>query len=343
MKERRTFEFLNVMRFVSAAWVVLAHLGAPPLDSLVAGSHAQLVRKALIAPFSGVAAVMVFFLISGFCIHYPHLTGKPFAAVSFWLQRFVRIGVPLLAAVLIHRWWGTERWLRNMLWAVYCEMIYYALYPLLRIVMEWAGTLRLVVGSLVASWLFCLIPDTGYGHIFAYGNAWTWLVCLPVWLGGCLLANWIANGQRLPTVMRVAEAWIDRHLVMARWMIWGLSSLLLVFGMKEIFPFKYSLPAFGVMALPWFFAEMNRPDQVSWISRLGLCGYSIYLMHAVALPVEGAWLFAGLHPLAAWSLRIVVIAGVCCIFYLAIELPSHRLARKLGAWWHDRAVRVAAR
>ena len=34
------------------------------------------------------------------------------------------------------------------------------------------------MGSLVVSWLFCLQPDSGYGHIMTYGDAWTWLVCV---------------------------------------------------------------------------------------------------------------------------------------------------------------------
>ncbi len=157
MSERRTFEFLNVMRFVSALWVVLSHLGAPPLDSLASGTNAELIRKALIVPFSGVAAVMVFFVISGFCIHYAHMVGTRFDVVSFYLRRFTRIGLPLLVAVALHQWWGTERWLKNVLWAVFAEMIYYALYPLLRQLMARAGAHGLLAGALgVGSWCFGL-------------------------------------------------------------------------------------------------------------------------------------------------------------------------------------------
>ncbi|MGV3658726.1 MAG: acyltransferase family protein [Prosthecobacter sp.] len=330
-RERRSFRFLDVMRFVSALWVMLSHVGAPPLDALLSGPRAELVRKALIAPFSGLAAVMVFFVISGFCIHYPYAAGRPLRLLPFYLQRFTRIGLPLAAAWGVHAWCGTLHWLNNVLWALVCEIIYYAIYPLLRVLMARFGTHRVVAGFFLVSWLFCLlVPETGYGHIIAYGYGWTWLVGLPVWLCGCALADWFAGKEAVPQVAGRLASWMERHLVPARAGVWVLSSVLLVLGIQEIVFFKYSLPAFGLVVLVWLLAEMRRPDaEVSWMARFGAAGYSIYLIHPVAqlpdLPV-----IAGLHPLLAWCGRMVVVAGASLLFYSIIEKPSHGLARRLG-------------
>lgn len=338
MSERRTFEFLNVMRFVSALWVVLSHLGAPPLDSLASGTNAELIRKALIVPFSGVAAVMVFFVISGFCIHYAHMVGTRLDVVSFYLRRFTRIGLPLLLAVALHQWWGTERWLKNVLWSVYCELIYYAAYPALRMAMARVGALQVAIIALAISWLFCLQSDEGFGHIIAYGNVWTWLVCLPTWLGGCALAEWVAGVRVEPCYARSVSGWTERNLVMARWAVWAASSILLILGMKEILPFKYSLPVFGLCMVPWFMAEMRRPDVITWMGKLGAGGYSIYLMHLVSQPQEGRHLFDSLHPLLGWILRMMVAAIVSAAFYMVVERPSHMLARLLGGWWRKKSI-----
>jgi len=113
MNERRTFQFLNVMRFISAVWAALFHMAASPLNKAIFSPKIDWMRKWLILPFSGLAAVMVFFVISGFCIHFPYATGKPLRLPPFYLQRFTRIGLPLLAAAGIHAWAGTLHWLKT--------------------------------------------------------------------------------------------------------------------------------------------------------------------------------------------------------------------------------------
>jgi len=330
-----TFHFINVLRFVSAGWVVLAHLGAPPLDTLCItaglGQYTLLVRKALIAPFSGVAAVMVFFVVSGFCIHFPFVNGKRHHARSFLAQRLTRIGLPLAAAVMLHQVFGTVPWFKNIVWSIYCEIIYYLGYPLLRPLIAGIGAGRLVTLTFVVSWLFCLLPEDGYGHIIAYGDGWTWLVCLPAWLCGCLLAEWIAGKLPVPNAVARATAWITEHqwLVGTRVAVWALSSVLLVLGMEEMVPFKYSVPAFALVVMVWLFAELKRPCAESWMSSAGFAGYSIYLCHPAANLIKQDH-FPALHPLLFWCVRIAMVAAVCALFYFVIEKPSHQLARKLG-------------
>lgn len=290
------------------------------------GHASELARKALLLPFAGVAAVMVFFVISGFCIHWPYLHGRPPRLGAFYLQRFVRIGLPLAVAFVVQRLWGTEGWFRNMLWSVYCEIIYYALYPALRLLMLRLGTGRLVMTTFVISWLFCLLPDTGYGHIMCYGHAWTWLVCLPAWLCGCLLAEWMAGTQPVPALVEKMAGRISSHLALTRVSVWALSSVLLALGMQEWLHFKYSLPVFGALALVWLLVELRRPDTESWLSRSGVAAYSVFLIHPLA---QSARLHGGPEWLL-WMVKIAFAALVSAVFYFVVEKPSHQLARWLG-------------
>ena len=329
MSERRTFHFLNVVRFLSAAWVVIAHLAASPLNKSVFSPEFEWLRKGLIVAFSGVSAVMVFFVVSGFCIHYPYASGRPFRSMPFYVQRLTRIGLPLLVAAVLHHYAGTFLWLKNVLWAVYCEIIYYALYPLLRIMWQRAGAYQFLMGSLVVSWLFCLQPDSGYGHIMTYGDAWTWLVCLPVWLCGCVLANWLAGSMTVPALVSSMAKKIEDHLGLVRSGLWALSSVLLLLGIREILPFKYSLPVSGLLVPVWLLVELQRPNHESWLSRCGLAGYSIYLMHPLA-ELPQLLQFSGTNPVIYWALRLVLTMIVSAVFYFVVELPTHRLARRFG-------------
>ena len=329
MSEARTFQFLNVVRFFSAVWVALSHLASSPMNKVVFSPEFDWLRKPLIVPFSGVAAVMVFFVVSGFCIHYPYAGGRLFQIVPFYLQRLTRIGLPLAVAAGIHAFADTLPWLKNVLWAVYCEVIYYALYPLLRLAMARMGDRWLVGASFVASWLFCLIPETGYGHIMSYGDGWTWLVCLPVWLCGCVLANWLTGSSIVPASVNLIAAKVEKHVGLVRGGLWALSCVQLVLGIRQIVPFKYSLPAMGPLVLVWLLAEMRAPDRVSLFSRMGLAGYSIYLMHPLT-EIPALLHLSGTNPVSYWLLRLVLTVIVSAVFYAVVELPSHRLARWLG-------------
>ena len=88
----------------------------------------------------GTPAVIVFFVISGFCIHLPYRGDGKMQVGRYYLRRYTRILIPVAAAVGIYRsvgqqfvFWGEHSILwQSPLWSLLCEEIYYALYPLLR-------------------------------------------------------------------------------------------------------------------------------------------------------------------------------------------------------------------
>src|SRR4051812_37919149 len=86
---------VDSLRFIAAVWVLLSHIGFLPLPDSWASSAGPL-RWAIglyHSMFSGIAAVMVFFIISGLVIHTPHASGGRPRVLSFWVRRTVRITV----------------------------------------------------------------------------------------------------------------------------------------------------------------------------------------------------------------------------------------------------------
>jgi len=157
-------------------------------------------------------------------------------------------------------------------------------------------------------------------HLFAAGTGLTWVVCLPCWLLGCLLA------ERQP-----GPAPSQGVLVAWRLGIVGLSvagTLLLTW-----LPGIWFLLLFGVVAARWLALEIDGfRVRAPWafLEGAGAMSYSLYLTHRWILiliplpdPVE-PWLFA------LWRLfRIVGGLVLAYGFYAAIERPSHQLSRRI--------------
>src|ERR1700722_18290217 len=66
---------ISSIRFVLAMWVVLSHFGIPVLREHRSLDFLWILRAIVNTAFNGPAAVIVFFVISGFCIHFPNRKG----------------------------------------------------------------------------------------------------------------------------------------------------------------------------------------------------------------------------------------------------------------------------
>ena len=75
---------LDAIRFICALIVVLAHTGRPPLTAWADTStwFGWFIDGSAGLLFSSAAAVIVFFVISGFCIHYPAISPAGISGLS---------------------------------------------------------------------------------------------------------------------------------------------------------------------------------------------------------------------------------------------------------------------
>lgn len=318
---------LDSLRFVCALTVAVAQTGAPPFAP---GPESGLFG----AVWPASAAVICFFIISGFCIHHSvqGAPGRRPAALftpGFFIQRYCRIIPPLSVAVLLAGPLGVglDLLYGPLLWALLAELFYYSVYPALltlrRRLPSWTPLIfvAFLIGLLVAT------TNPAAGPYGSFGPALNWLVGLPCWLLGCQLAEAVARRRHAP---RIAPA----TLWGLRLAVWGAFLLCALLRHHVGIGYAWTLNLVAPLATLWIYAEIMsaalRPPP-AWLERAGLWSYSLFLTHAIT----AAWLDAaiGFDPdhLLGWGLRLGVILGAAYLFHLAVEGPTHRLARLLGA------------
>jgi len=138
---------LDTLRLIAAAWVCCSHGARAPLSEMLSGqgTFGAILGGLNNGIFNGVAAVMMFFVISGFVIHRINVGRERLDIAGHYARRITRIAPPLLAIYLICALLGSlyAGVLREVLWSVYSEIAYYALYPLLFILYRRFGVERI--------------------------------------------------------------------------------------------------------------------------------------------------------------------------------------------------------
>lgn len=368
MKKQQHFQWIDFLRGLSALGIILYHVRVNLWAGWAAiraapASYSAFDRAAswlsVPLPFFG-SAVMLFFLVSGFCIHYPHAAeGRPLALRAYSGRRLLRIYPPYLAAVLFgvfveavlsHVYQqprsSTATMLKSLfmvqnfglhagqmaanpsLWSLPVEVELYAAYPLFLWLLTRRGG-RWAMGMAAAVSLLALGLSFN-GSVNALLNitnhfALYWII----WCAGAMLAEKVRKGQ--------IAAWTPR-------MSLGMASLFLVAMLCSL----RHLPS-GVIDLAWagfYFgvlywglaAAETMPSRVRQgmekLAPLGLISYSLYLIHFPLFKLCGAvWVsHFGTKPA-----NLLVPIGFCgmavllaYLVYLCIEAPSHRFAQKFG-------------
>ena len=102
MVTTRRLVTLDALRGLAALAVVLSHVAEPGGTAVVGSALANRVAEVLVR---GRVGVVLFFVISGFCIHLRWAKGlaagraTPIDFASFWKQRFIRLYPPYLVAL----------------------------------------------------------------------------------------------------------------------------------------------------------------------------------------------------------------------------------------------------
>jgi peptidoglycan/LPS O-acetylase OafA/YrhL len=334
---------LDTLRAVLALWVVVNHHAAGALDFPTAANHFVRFGIWLFEIFfNGQAAVILFFIVSGFCIHWPYAAGNPLSSDKFLARRLLRIGLPLAAALVLGWLVGlrtpffayTPSAFGVPTWSLWCELMYYFLYPflhrlILRVGIDWIFAIGFVPSLVV----LLTAHLWNQPHFFDRGGVFFWrtaIMGLPFWLGGARLAANLQAAYSSGPISRISipTIWLYR---VAAYLGQGVSCLL---------AYRYSIgsPLTLFLLMPLFLIWMqmeirywsNCPESqiLVW---LGTMSYSIYLIHFSIFQIQRT-LNQGHSPLAIrWLLSLGFILVCSWIFYRCIELPSHRLAKAAGA------------
>ena len=324
---------LDSIRFFAALWVVFSHLGFLPfLPELDRNHPVQFAIRGLLGNlFPGIPAVMVFFVVSGFCIHRPFRDGQIHPDWRFLARRYIRIGVPLLAAVGIIHWFTPANTAfdlhatsRAVVWSLVAEVIYYTLYPGLLWLRRRYGWRPVLAISFASALLVIGLIHPRASHPLLFGPWLTWVIGLPSWLLGCVLAENCS--------VSATNAVIGEKIWLWRGGIWlaAMASSVLMFHAHLGYPWTMLL--FSVAVYYWLKNEIAyRREHPAWrfTEWLGLWSYSIYAMHLV-LPdfLQQAGLEMTRGP-ANWLAVLFLDLAGCYCFYLLFEKPSHWLGRQI--------------
>jgi len=324
---------LDALRFLCALCVVQGHLrlgGYLILDQL--RYPRELVRYVRIAFNQGMPiptgpnAVVVFFAISGFCIHFPYRNGRKFIFRQFIVRRYLRVGLPaIVAAVMLYNT-GFHVLQDSVLWSIICEMIYYSIYPVLMALRYRFGWPALLATSYAAAYLIVAthMGGTYNGDFVSLGTQFTWVLGLPCWLLGCMLAE---NYSRFH-----AQAW---HV---QWAIrFGIISLAAIGTTLRFYAqvgYYWSEPLLGIFVFFWLGTEIayfTKKQPWQWLERCGSWSYSVYLYHA---PIS---IYVGNHVVKQLSIRprllveVAFVLVVSFVLYCIVERPAHLLGRRFMA------------
>jgi peptidoglycan/LPS O-acetylase OafA/YrhL len=307
--------------------VLVGHISPPILRSHQQSTLLIMVRAFLNNSVNAPAAVIIFFIISGFCIHFPNRKGLVVRSWKmYFTRRYVRILIPMTVAIALSIPLGVKFGLftDSILWSLLCEEIYYLLYPGLLALKDRFGWRNLMIAAWTLSVLVILTNPRAHFYP-SYGPALNWALGLPCWLLGCRLAERLESFSVLP--VSAAQIWLWRGGVYAASVVANAMTFHTPIGSP------WTLNLFALLGVCWIEREIRfyRAGGAPKFESLGEASYSIYLTHMHGLV---AWdllpLSATLGPWGVWLGSMLFAGSFATSFYWIVERPSHRLARRLS-------------
>jgi peptidoglycan/LPS O-acetylase OafA/YrhL len=329
--KNKWFFGVDSIRFILAFIVMLSHFDNVYATALKHSSHSILRDTGyfLANAFDGTSAVIAFFIISGFVIHYPNKNGIP-DLVEFWIRRFLRILIPLAVILIIGTQFNHPE--NAVVWSLYCELIYYALYPVLaKIRLSWKN--KFLFAYSIAAVVICSLAwhditaffrqsNTNYhGYYWQFGPYLTWIVGLPCWLLGVLIAEHIDELKKATF----------KTVMIYRITVFLISCFCCIGKFHLHISYILSMNIFALLIYKWIQTEIiyfktNPSNQM--LEKMGKFSYSLYLCHPL--------LYVMLKQLINYNTFtypiIILLSTVLSYgFYLVIEKPGHKLARKINS------------
>lgn len=365
MKTRSHFEWIDILRGFSALAVVLFHVRVDlwvGWRAIQSDPNAFTIFDRAVALLSlpvsfGGSAVMLFFIISGFCVHYPQAAGRRLELKSYGVRRFMRVYPPYVAVIILcimiewvlRHYFGqrtsapstilksvfmVQNYGENAgqmisnpsLWSLPVELELYLIYPLFYLLLNQLGIKKslVIVGVISSSALVFSLLDRKSTTFDLAGNfAVYWII----WCSGAVLAEW-AKRQQMPR-------WRTSFtVVLICSFCFALLGSLLKFSLS---PLNWVWALFYFMVMLWGLSRDEplrkvAPDLRKLLVTVGLMSYSLYLVHFPFFALCGAiWVEKfGVKPSNFLITLFFAFLSlpVAYIFYLTVEAPSHRLARR---------------
>lgn len=350
---------LDGLRGIAALVVVLYHVSLVARPFLSPGEWALLTQTPLKLLTAGTESVLVFFVLSGLVVTLPALRDG-FGWRGYYGGRMLRLYLPVwaslalaalaiallprdLASVTPSSWlaranaltvswpqllqegslWKASYDVNNVLWSLRWELVFSLSLPLF----------VLAARALRRHWVFAATlaaACTVTGRLVDVDA----LVYLPVFFLGALMAVRLPELRLAvgawPRLGRVALAVASAALLIASWLgraIEGSIASAVLWGLAGV-----GAAGLVVVAVGSPTAERALSSPVPrW---LGTISFSLYLVQA---PLIGTLTFALGD--AQWKLVAVIALPASLIvgwlFYLAVERPSHRLAKLVGRWFQS--------
>lgn len=287
----------------------------------------------------GWAGVSLFFVLSGFCIHYSFLTARTHTTFSFFWRRFWRIYPAYLVALIaftlldgfifaphfnLKQFLSHAFLLHNLeqnhffginasFWSIAVEFQLYLLYPFVLLLrekggMEWVLKIAFSIGfifRLVFLWFFEL-PD----HLI------TASFCSPftTWFDWCLGAMVAEQFFAKRNAFRCRGLWVSILSV-----LFLLSTL-----WKPMTVFSFSLfSLLSAVALDYLLENPLKPRPVYLgIQFVGLVSYSLYLWHQPLIPLMRYVLDKILYPSIVWPTIGSILIGLAYASFRLLEKPG---------------------
>lgn len=317
---------LDSLRFVCAFLVLIGHSGLPLPYFMKEETGTNLLMinlgKLLGLIFNGPAAVICFFIISGFCINFPYRNQQKINLLPYYSRRLLRIGIPAIIALFLYINFSIEFLEKEpqlgVLWSVICEIIYYLIFPVLfycRKLIKWQYLFSIAYVTSFIVLLFNLDLLEKMHNAYSPSIYLGWLIGLPCWLLGC----WLSENYDHFTLLSFKKIWLLRISMI------GVIAILRIIKFHIDSPFAsnaFTLNLFALLACAWIgyeiiYYQSNEPFQS--FENAGKWSYSLYLIHPM---VYSLLLYFNYKEVG--SLILILISLILSyIFYLLVEKPSH--------------------